>query len=254
MFVVSLASTKGGVGKTTTAICLATEWMRRGRQVGVVDADANQPLFRWLERAKFPQIARTTADSDSILQRIREVGEGRDVVIVDLQGSANQAMLYAFGRSSLVLIPTQASNFDVVEAVKTSAIVQNAGELVGRSIPAHILFTKTPPMLQMRSVSHSRKAFEKRGLSLLQVELQERTALREMTYDGMPPNLTTASYTAARNLAALTDEVELLLGWRTAEAPEIPTLSFADPAPTKTPPATNPTSAPATSASESSTP
>jgi chromosome partitioning protein len=248
MVVVSLASTKGGVGKTTTAICLATEWMRRGRQVGVVDADANQPLFRWLERAKFPHIGRSTADSDSILQRIREVGEGRDVVIVDLQGSANQAMLYAFGRSSLVLIPTQASNFDVVEAVKTCAIVQNAGELVGRSIPAHILFTKTPPMLQMRSVSHSRRAFEKRGLSLLQVELQERTALREMTYDGIPPNLTTASYTAARNLAALADEVEMLLGWRTAESPGTPVLGFTDPPAARTPTSTgSPASASAAS-------
>jgi chromosome partitioning protein len=228
MIVISLASTKGGVGKTTAAICLATEWMRRGRRVGVVDADANQPLFRWLERAKFPEIARVTADSDTILTCIRDVGEGRDVVIVDLQGSANQAMLYAFGRSSLVLIPTQASNFDVVEAVKTFTIVRNAGDLVGRTIPAHILLTKTPPMLQMRSVSHSRKAFERRGLPLLETELQERTVFREMTYDGMPPNLTSTSWTAAHNVGAITDEIENLIGWRAPDAPRTPT-AYTDP-------------------------
>jgi hypothetical protein len=107
-------------------------------------------------------------------------------------------------------------------------------------------------MLQMRSVSHSRKAFEKRGLSLLQVELQERTALREMTYDGMPPNLTNASYTAARNLAALTDEVEALLGWRTAGSPDTPISSLTDSAPPRTPTTTDP-SAPSAKAPESLT-
>jgi chromosome partitioning protein len=227
-YVIALASIKGGVGKTTTAICLATEWHQRGRTVAVLDADPNKPLAEWFEKATFPRIRCETADAESIIRQIREVGEGRDFVIVDLQGANNDAMIFAFGRANLVIVPIQASNFDVKSAIRTADLIERSSEMIGRPIDYRVLMTKTPPALRMRVATHSREQFEKRGLKVLSVELQERVALREMTYTREPPNVTMPMTTAARNIQALTDEIEVALGLTPARAAPAETRDDSD--------------------------
>ena len=51
MAVVSVCSTKGGVGKTTLVICLADAFARQGGAVAVIDADPNGHVASWRERA-----------------------------------------------------------------------------------------------------------------------------------------------------------------------------------------------------------
>src|SRR5215210_2509897 len=48
------ASPKGGVGKSTSAILLATELAGKGASVTVIDADPNKPLSRWSKRPAKP--------------------------------------------------------------------------------------------------------------------------------------------------------------------------------------------------------
>ena len=148
-------------------------------------------------------------------------GEGRDFVIVDLQGANNDAMIFAFGRANLVLVPIQASNFDVKSAIRTADLIERASEMITRPINYRILMTKTPPAIRMRIAAHSRAQFEKRGLKVLAVELQERVAFREMTYTREPPNVTMPLSTAAMNIQALTDEIEVVLGLRPARADQV---------------------------------
>ena len=45
MPVITMLSPKGGVGKTTTALVLATELAAEGAQVIIIDADPNFPLM-----------------------------------------------------------------------------------------------------------------------------------------------------------------------------------------------------------------
>ena len=51
MAVVSVCSTKGGVGKTTLVICLADAVARQGGSVAIIDADPNGHVAAWRERA-----------------------------------------------------------------------------------------------------------------------------------------------------------------------------------------------------------
>ncbi len=47
MPVIVMASPKGGVGKSTCAVLLATEFASMGAEVTVLDCDPNKSLTRW---------------------------------------------------------------------------------------------------------------------------------------------------------------------------------------------------------------
>ncbi|TCZ53900.1 ParA family protein [Roseicella aquatilis] len=158
-----------------------------------------------------PEIRVTESDGERLLPDLRAAQAEARLVIIDLEGSANQAMLYAAGKSDLVLVPAQPSRFDVVEAVKTVGVVRQAADLVGRDILYRVVLSRTP-VLRQRVADHSRTQFKKAGLPLLSVELVQRTAFQTMTYTGEPPFRQDPAGGAAANVEALVDEVAGLLG------------------------------------------
>ena len=52
---ISFASSKGGAGKSTSAVLLATELAMRGASVTIIDADPNQPVMRWSKKPGKPK-------------------------------------------------------------------------------------------------------------------------------------------------------------------------------------------------------
>jgi chromosome partitioning protein len=213
--VVVMASTKGGVGKTTLAFCLASEVASRlpGSAGGVacIDADPNLTLERAFRIAGSPGVRVSQATGETLLEVLRQARQDSALVVIDLEGSANQAMLYACGKADVVLIPAQPSRYDVIEAVKTAGVVRQAADLVGREIPYRVILSRTP-VLRQRVAEHSRSQFARAGLGLLEVELVHRTAFQQMTYTGQPPFVTSPDGGAARNVTAIADEVAALIG------------------------------------------
>ena len=52
---ISFASSKGGAGKSTSAVLLGTELAERGATVTIIDADPNQPVARWGKKPGRPE-------------------------------------------------------------------------------------------------------------------------------------------------------------------------------------------------------
>ncbi|MBF0307451.1 MAG: ParA family protein [Alphaproteobacteria bacterium] len=231
MATICTATTKGGTGKTTILVNLAAELRRNGYSVAVVDADPQQHAARWvlhglgkprelgsavLEGRHGITVATNATDRD-IMERIIDLAGRHDAVLVDLQGSANQAMLMAFGVADLVLIPVQPSEYDIDGAVTTLRSVKAAREMTRRDILARVVLSRTSPSFATRAAKETRQAFERAGVPLLGVEFLERVAFKEATFTGSAPALDQPTSPAAKNVAALVKEILALLAER-AEA------------------------------------
>ena len=114
MPVVSMVSSKGGAGKTTTALIIAGEIASAGREVILIDADPNQPLVAWADRPGKPDNIQVVIDEsvETIVDTISEARTDANFVLVDLEGTATDRIGFAITQSDLVLIPAQGSMLD----------------------------------------------------------------------------------------------------------------------------------------------
>jgi len=137
MPVITMLSPKGGVGKTTTALILATEIAAQGSSVVMIDADPNFPLARWAKKDGKPDTIEVLPeiDEDEIIGTIDAARKRADFVIVDLEGKASARATSALLMSNLALIPIQGSELDAVEAARAFKVVRNAGTARERPLP-----------------------------------------------------------------------------------------------------------------------
>ena len=183
------ASPKGGAGKSTSAVVLATELAGRGAQVTVIDADPNKPVSRWAKRPGKPATLTVIADvtEESIIDHIDEAAHRSAFVIVDLEGTASMMVGYAISRADLVIIPTQGSQLDAAEAVKAIKLVRNMEKARnGQAIPSAILFTRTSAAIRPRTLQAIEAEFSQNGVPTFKTSMNERDAFRAIFAFGGP--------------------------------------------------------------------
>jgi chromosome partitioning protein len=212
------ASPKGGVGKSTSAILLATELALRGATVTTIDADPNKPLSSWARRPGKPDTLAVIADvtEDSIIDEIETAAQKSAFVIVDLEGTASMMVGYAMSRADLVIIPTQGSQLDAAEAVKAIRLVRAQERAFRRAIPFAVLFTRTSAAIRPRSLVSIESEFAGKQVPMLTTQIQERDAYRALfAFGGTLSGLDTAQVTnvtaAVKNARAFAGEVVALL-------------------------------------------
>lgn len=208
MATLSIASAKGGCGKTTLAILLGAELALDGYRVALLDCDLNQHASAFGGKANLPglTIVGNVADSN-ILAELKRAEAEQDVVLIDLPGGSSTLALKALQRSHFVLVPTQASLPDVRDAMKTVAQIDDAQDLARTSIARALLWTRLLPGFESKSARHVRESVEGQGFPVLTSVLLERAAFREIHITGQVPRQTDPSGGPATNISALTVEV-----------------------------------------------
>ncbi len=219
-----LASPKGGVGKSTSALILATELAGMGASVTVIDADPNKPLHAWSRRPNRPSSLTIQADitEDTIIDAIEEASRRATFVIVDLEGTASAMVGYAMSRADLIIVPTQGSQLDAAEAVKAIKLVARQEKAFKRSIPCSVLFTRTNAAVETRDIRDILTQFNRAGVSVFRTQMVERAAFRAIfSYGGTLAELDSALVSnipaAKANARAFVGEVVALLRSATAE-------------------------------------
>lgn len=194
MPVIVLASSKGGVGKSTTALVLTHAFANAGATVTLIDADPNSPMEAWrsLSDGALPKNMSLEAGvaEDTIVDKIDEAAASDNFVVVDLEGSANMAVSYAIGRADLVLIPLQGSQLDANEAAKVVRLIEREARAYRRVIPYAAVLSRTS-YIKPRTAKHIEAAVRGAGIPILPVEMIERDAFKALfTFGGTLYDLT----------------------------------------------------------------
>lgn len=112
--IIALLQQKGGSGKTTTAINIAGGLIELGYSVLVIDMDKDKP-DAWSWAAKNQDFANSViqVDEKNARERINEVKNKTDYIIIDTPPNFQTAALKAALLADLVVIPTAPSGMDL---------------------------------------------------------------------------------------------------------------------------------------------
>lgn len=129
--IITVGSTKGGVGKTTLALNIAIARAMQGRDVWLIDADrqgtASTALAIRGEAGKMPGISTAHyPDGDALRTQVQhQRGKFQDIII-DAGGRDSTALRAALVLSDLVLVPFQPRSIDVWAVADIAALIKEA--------------------------------------------------------------------------------------------------------------------------------
>lgn len=179
-------SPKGGAGKTTSALVLASQ-LARSVPVTVIDADPNNPIATWSKGANTPINLTVVADADeeNIMDKIEAAVAATPFVIVDLEGTASKIVVMAVSQADFVIVPTQGSQLDAEQAGRALRVIHQQEKIIRRTLPSYslpysVLFTRTNPAIRTRTLHHIERRLVAAGIPVFQTELNEREAFKAM--------------------------------------------------------------------------
>jgi chromosome partitioning protein len=205
--VLTVASSKGGPGKTTVTMLLAGRLAAEGMKVSALDADPAGALSRWAQNTYEGPAFSVQAEPDEarLAHLIDAEARTASVVLVDTAGFGNRAAAVAMTSADAVLIPTLSGEADVTEAEKTVRLVEGLARAARRDIPARVLLNRVK---RTHLARHASREIETAGLPVLTAVLSDLVAYGEMTFSGRVPDQGTAGEEVGRLVAELRS-----LGW-----------------------------------------
>jgi chromosome partitioning protein len=216
--IITCASSKGGVGKSTTAACLAGAFAKSGETVHLIDLDNNKTLSRWMgDAATRPRaITVSTPDPEQLNDYLKKLNadNGPDVVIIDIAGTFERGLTAAVARSHLTLIPSTLSEADVFEAHKVAHFVRKVYAKFNAKPLYRLLLTRVQT-LKSHAQRHALNEIKRLQIPMLDSLMVQRAAYEEIGLSGLPPHYADpkrpTAAAAAAELDALLAEIKTLV-------------------------------------------
>jgi chromosome partitioning protein len=125
-YTIAVAQRKGGVGKTTLAVCLAAELNSRGNTVVLIDADAQRSAAQWAQpgNLRFPvyDVALVDQAVATWAHELARASKLYNFVIVDT-APHEYAVSASVAVSDLVIVPCTPSGLDLNATARTLEII-----------------------------------------------------------------------------------------------------------------------------------
>jgi len=211
--VLTLATSKGGVGKSTLARNIAAHWLNIGHKVAIIDADPQGSIIgRHNPDGLLKDLTVIAEPEENVSNVIDEIKGKYSRIIVDTGGFRNRTTVRALIKSDLALIPLKASSDDVAGALETHSLIQEINktpERFANPIKYRMLLTMTSQgIILSRQV---RSELEALGYLMLKSEMYHRIIYPETAINGLSPCITDPEGPAAKDISHIVSEIDVAL-------------------------------------------
>jgi len=185
--ILTVASGKGGVSKTSTVMILSVNLAFQGYRVAVIDADRNQSFVSWHAQAyEGPEFTCCSEiDHIKVVDLAGSLAEKHDIVLVDTAGFESLTAASAIGMADFVMIPCMPDRGSVREAMRTAQQVASLSKAARRTIPYSILLTRWKPRgLSERAALDS---LHEEKLTILDRTLGDLSDFTKLSFSGTVP-------------------------------------------------------------------
>ncbi len=175
---IAIVSQKGGSGKTTLAVHLATRAAQAGNESCVIDTDPQATAAAWSDwRGDFLPVVVTSPPAR--LARTIEGAKknGVDFVVIDTPPHADAAAREAIKVADVVLIPSKPRAFDLHALEPIADLVSFANK------PAFVVLNSVPAGATVLT-EEAKKAAKGMGLKLCPVTFGDRAAFHRSSAKG----------------------------------------------------------------------
>ncbi len=204
MPVIALLNQKGGVGKTTLSIHIATALAGNGR-VLLIDADPQGSALDWsAQRSAPPRFPVIGLPKPTLHREMPAISSGYDWIIIDGPPRVNELARSAIAASDIVLIPVQPSPFDVWAAQDIIDIVSECSVLKPDLHTRFVINRLFPNTMLGSEVSEALGAF---NVPTLKAAIRNRTEYAKAAKSGLTALETDPSGLAAHELNVLIEEI-----------------------------------------------
>lgn len=181
MKTILIANSKGGSGKTTTAVSLASAWACAGLKTTLVDADPQKSATQWLKRRSVycAHIDRTDwAGRAETLQ----FAKGTQRVIIDSPSALTSKQISEkFGNIDAMVVPLSSSLFDEIATKKFLSSLQRLERVNHGETHIHVVTSRLNP--RARATAASVAYLQANGYAP-SAQISSRTAYVELAHRG----------------------------------------------------------------------
>lgn len=195
--IIAIVSQKGGSGKTTLAVNLATRAAGDNHESCVIDTDPQATASAWSDwRGDFLPVV-VTAPPARLTRTIASAAkQGVDFIVIDTPPHADAAAREAIKAADLVLIPTKPRAFDLAALEPIADLVDFA------KTPAYVVLNAVPSGAT-KLADEARKAASEMGLEICPVELGDRADFHRSSAKGETATEADPAGKAAQEIEAL---------------------------------------------------
>lgn len=184
MSVYAVVNTKGGVGKTTTAVHLAAMLARTGPCL-LIDGDPQASAASWAawrrESPRQPSPTTVVLAGKAILTEGKTLSVNYQNTVVDAGGRDSPGMRAALLLADRAIIPIGASNLDAAAMDDLLAIVQDAQQFNDKLL-VKVLLTRIDP--RSKDTGDMLVYLLEKGLEVLSAKICERVSVRRAVGEG----------------------------------------------------------------------